>query len=216
MKIKYVSICFILCLSAMNLNSAFAQQMSEVLQTGSTDKQTSLILNNADIQGVLRLIAAEYDLNIVMSQDVTGKVSLRLKGASLVNTLDAVLLSRGFDYEIKDNIIRVASAETIENERNQRLAKRELDPLVPTVIKLSYLDSNDVIDVVRPMLTARGTVEVLAQRGYSGFGFGGGDSSSSSSSEILAVAVVAVAEPLVFPALCVSVTEKKNRVRILY
>ncbi len=166
----------------MNLNSAFAQQMSEVLQTGSTDKQTSLILNNADIQGVLRLIAAEYDLNIVMSQDVTGKVSLRLKGASLVNTLDAVLLSRGFDYEIKDNIIRVASAETIENERNQRLAKRELDPLVPTVIKLSYLDSNDVIDVVRPMLTARGTVEVLAQRGYSGFGFGGGDSSSSSSS----------------------------------
>jgi type IV pilus assembly protein PilQ len=182
MKIKYVSICFILCLSAMNLNSAFAQQMSEVLQTGSTDKQTSLILNNADIQGVLRLIAAEYDLNIVMSQDVTGKVSLRLKGASLVNTLDAVLLSRGFDYEIKDNIIRVASAETIENERNQRLAKRELDPLVPTVIKLSYLDSNDVIDVVRPMLTARGTVEVLAQRGYSGFGFGGGDSSSSSSS----------------------------------
>jgi type IV pilus assembly protein PilQ len=166
----------------MNLNSAFAQQMSEVLQTGSTNKQTSLILNNADIQGVLRLIAAEYDLNIVMSQDVTGKVSLRLKGASLVNTLDAVLLSRGFDYEIKDNIIRVASAETIENERNQRLAKRELDPLVPTVIKLSYLDSNDVIDVVRPMLTARGTVEVLAQRGYGGFGFGGGDSSSSSSS----------------------------------
>jgi type IV pilus assembly protein PilQ len=183
MKIKRIILCFILCVGVVGFDFALAQDVSSRLQEAG--KETSLVLKDADIQGVMRLIAAEYDLNIVMSNEVTGKVSLRLNGANLVNTLDSLLLNRGYDYEIKDNIIRVASIETIDFERSQRLAKRELEPLSPTVIKLSYLDANDVIDVVKSMLTARGTVEVLEQRAYSGFGFGsdgesGGDSGGES------------------------------------
>lgn len=173
-------------LSAVLLTAGFAgtaaAQEKDNLAMHSTlqQKQASLLLDNADIQGVLRLIAAEYDLNIVMSDEVSGTVSLRLKGASLVNTLDAILLSRGYDYEIQDNIIRVATAETIEAERGKRLSKIDQGSLVPAVITLSYLDATDVQAIVTPLLTERGSVQVLERRAYRGFQFGsGGDSEDS-------------------------------------
>lgn len=143
----------------------------------------NLMLNNAEIQDVLRLIADEYDLNIVISENVTGTVTLRLKGTSLINTLDSILLSRGYDYEIRDNIIRVAPADVIEAERGQRLAKLGLEPLVPEVIALRYLDANDLKPIVESMLTDRGSVKVLERRAYKGFRFGTESSSSGGSSQ---------------------------------
>lgn len=136
------------------------------------ERGTYLVFRNADIRDALTLIAEEYDLNIVMSEDVTGRVNLRLKGASLHNTLDAILISRGLDYEIRDNIIRVAGAEVIESEREKRLTRRELEPLVSEVVVLQYLDANDLKPTIEKMLTSRGTVSVLERRTYKGFQFG--------------------------------------------
>lgn len=182
-KINHLVIAFVLSVT-FTVPYGFAQTVDSIeMHSALQKKQASLLLDNADIQGVLRLIAAEYDLNIVMSAEVTGNVSLRLKGASLVNTLDAILLSRGYDYEIQDNIIRVASAETIEAERAKRLSKRDQGNLVPTVFTLSYLDANDVQAIVEPLLTERGSVQVLERRAYRGFEFGSGGGESGGSSD---------------------------------
>jgi len=157
---------------------------AEMPDTYAGETAGQLTLYNADIQDVLRLIAEEYDLNIVMSDQVAGTVTLRLKDTSLINTLDAILLARGYDYEIRDNIIRVAPAEVVEAEREKRLTKQEQVPLASEVLTLRYLDANDLEPVVKSMLTARGTVRVLERRSYKGFQFGssGGSQSVSYSS----------------------------------
>ena len=108
-----------------------AGQAAEAPSTASTsaltmlpeDKESVLSLYNAEIQDVMRLLTEEYDLNVVMD-DVTGKVSLRLRGVSLNNALDAILISRGYDYEIRDNIVTVL-ADTAERVEEIDVARAE-------------------------------------------------------------------------------------------
>lgn len=159
-----------------------AEKLGVDAPTTAEEKDSALVFRNADLRDVLSLIAEEYDLNIVMSDEIGGTVSLRLKGASLENTLDAILISRGFDYEIRDNVIRVAPSLVIDAERLKRQTKQEIEPLVSEVLLLRYLDANDIKPTVESMLTSRGEVTVLEQRGHKGFQFGGQSSGSTSSS----------------------------------
>ncbi|MBI3312850.1 MAG: secretin and TonB N-terminal domain-containing protein [Candidatus Omnitrophica bacterium] len=182
-----------LCFFSFILFSSSLHAADVTLTPPTNDGENILVFRNADIRDVLSLIADEYDLNIVMSDEVSGQISLRLRDASLNNTLDSILIARGFDYEIRDNVIRVAPTETIEAERAKRLSKEGLEALVSEVIVLRYLDANDVKSMVNSMLTSRGSVSVLEKRTYKGFQFGaqmvgnqtgssGSGSSSSSSS----------------------------------
>ncbi len=161
---------------------AWAAEKAGILDTQTNEKDTTLVFNDTDIRDVLRLIADEYNLNMVMSDDVTGSVTLRLKGASLQNTLDAILAGRGYDYEILDNIIRVGRTEAIQADRLQRTSREVQEVLVTEVIVLRYLDAYDIKDTVKSLLSSRGTVSVLERRPYSGFRFGTQSSSSASSS----------------------------------
>lgn len=148
----------------------------------SPQDKTTLAFNNADIRDVLNIIADEYGLNLVMSDEVSGNITLSLKDMSPHSALDAILLSRGFDYEIHDNMIRVASPPVLEGERKQRQAKMDLEPLVSEIVVLHYLDANEVKDMIKSMLTPRGSVTVLERRPFLGFQFGAGGPSGSSSS----------------------------------
>lgn len=174
---KTIAVLMFLVLLNANQVSWAADNQSVISQVAEDD--SLLNFENADIRDVLKLIAKEYDLNIVMSEEVKGLISLRLKQTSLVNTLDAILLARGFDYDIRDNVIRVASSAIIEQERAQRAAKQELEGLVTEVITLRYIDANDIQPTIKALLTSRGSVSVLERRPYRGFQFGGGQSSVS-------------------------------------
>lgn len=171
----------LLLLALSNIAHAASSESALLEMPGVNGTNDALDLNNADIRDVLRLIADMYDLNMVMSDDVRGVVTVRLKDTSLANTLDALLTIRGYDYEIRDNIIRVAPATVIENERTQRHARQELEPLISEVIVLHYLDANDVRPMIVSMLSERGSITVLERRPFRGFQFGSSQSSTSSS-----------------------------------
>lgn len=157
---------------AADENSGEAADAKAALSDQPAEKDTTLVFNETDIRDVLRLIADEYNLNMVMSDDVVGTVTLRLKGASLQNTLDAILSGKGYDYEIRDNIIRVGKAEAVQAERTQRISREGQEPLVTEVFVLRYLDGNDVKDMIKSLLSVRGNVSVLERRPYRGFHFG--------------------------------------------
>lgn len=150
-----------------------AQIQNQKTEFPAAEGQDSiLVFKDAEIRDALNVIAEVFNLNIVMSEDVKGKVNVNLTGASIHNVLDTLLIAHGLDYEIQDNIIRVASKEVLDAEREQRKAKLELEPLVSEVIILHYLDAEQVKTMVQPMLTERGRVAVLQQRTFKGFRFG--------------------------------------------
>jgi len=72
----------------------------------------SLQLEDVPLVSVINSIAQQYDLNIVVSGEVTGSVTLRLNDVSLYSALNAILTPNGYNYFIRDDVIVVKSTQT--------------------------------------------------------------------------------------------------------
>ena len=69
-----------------------ASRMLEYLQ----NQLITMDLKDADLGNVLRIIAAQYNLNIVAGAAVEGKVTVSFKEATLEGALRSLLLSNGY------------------------------------------------------------------------------------------------------------------------
>jgi type IV pilus assembly protein PilQ len=130
---------------------------------GST-KRISIDVKDADIINVLRLISEETGDNIIASDEVKGKVSLKLRGVPADQALDTMLRTKGFDKVRQNNILRVASAESIQKEREQDLARRkalaEVEDTFIKMVTINYATASEVVDQLKPLLSPRGSVQV--------------------------------------------------------
>jgi type IV pilus assembly protein PilQ len=127
-------------------------------------RRISLDLKDAEIQNVLRLLADVSKLNIVASDDVKGRVTIKLRNVPWDQALDIILRSKQLDKVRNGNIIRVAPIETLRKEEELRLerqkAKIELEPLAVRLIPVSYAVANEVKPQVLALLSPRGKVNI--------------------------------------------------------
>jgi len=122
-------------------------------ETSSVSAQELITLNvtQMDLQDVLRLIAEKADLNIIISKEVAGVVSLRLKNVDLWQALGAILETNGFTYREEKGIIRVVKlGEAVEEKRM----------LVTEVIPLKQAKAEDVKKASQHLLSPSGTMEI--------------------------------------------------------
>lgn len=116
---------------------------------------------HADVHNLLRLIADVSRLNIVVGEDVQGKVSLHLRNVPWTDVLDAVLSSLSLGTERRGTIVRVAPLKVLEAEAKTRAsytrAKEEGAPLVMRIIPVNYARAEDMLPHVKAMLSPRGT-----------------------------------------------------------
>lgn len=131
---------------------------------GAAPKRVSLELVNADLHSVLRLLAEVGRFNLVTAEDVSGKVTLRLRNVPWTEAFRAVLASKGLGVERGDGIVRVAPLATLaaEAEARARLedARRAERPLVVTLVPVNHANAAELANQVRAMLSPRGTVSV--------------------------------------------------------
>lgn len=130
----------------------------------ATPKRLSLELVNADLHSVLRLFAEVGHFNLVTADDVSGKVTLRLRNVPWTEAFRAVLASKGLGAERGDGIVRVAPLSTLaaEAEARARLedARRAERPLVVTLVPVNFANATELANQVRASLSPRGTVMV--------------------------------------------------------
>ncbi|HET9597322.1 MAG TPA: type IV pilus secretin PilQ [Anaeromyxobacteraceae bacterium] len=127
-----------------------------------TGRRITLDFHDIDIRNLLRLIADVSKKNIVVADDVTGKVTVSLRNVPWDQALDLVLKTKGLDKEEMGNVIRVAKFEDIAKEQQARAdaakARAPLIPLKVRIIPVNFARSNDVAGRVKEVLTERGTV----------------------------------------------------------
>jgi type IV pilus assembly protein PilQ len=89
----------------------------------------SLDFKDADINNVLRILAEFSGLNIVASEDVKGKVTVRLQNVPWQQALDSVVRAAKLAYVQEGNIIRIDRLEnlTSEAEAQFRADQREVE-----------------------------------------------------------------------------------------
>lgn len=132
-----------------------------------TGKRVDFTVKDLDIKYFFQAIGEVSRRNIVVADDVSGNVTLRLRNVPWDEALDIVLRSKGLGKEEVGNIIRIAPSSTLAAEREQAAKAAELkeriDPLKVRLIPVNYADASQLADRVKDVLTGRGTVSVDAR-----------------------------------------------------
>ncbi len=138
-------------------------EAEEVIRTKKyVGKRIDLDMVDADIRDVLKLLAEVSDLNIVASDDVKGKVTLRLKNVPWDQAFDLILKTKALDRIQEGNIVRVAPAVTLAKERQAFLAAKKaeekLEDLQTEFVRISYDEAVSLEPQVLKLLSDRGEV----------------------------------------------------------
>ena len=128
-----------------------AQEKASGTASVSSGQVISLNVNQMELQSVLRLIAEKADLNIIIGQEVTGMVTLRLKNVDLWQALGTILEVNGFTYREEKGIIRLVKSGEVSGAKPM---------LVTKVIALKYAKAEEIKKVSQHLLSSSGTMEI--------------------------------------------------------
>lgn len=143
----------------------YASEATPRQRRGYTGKKVTFEFKDIDIHNLLRIIAEVSKKNIVVADDVGGRVTIRLRNVPWDQALDLILRSKGLGMEsFGNNIIRIAPLKTLEDEAKSRQARREaqkkLEPLTVQLIPVNYAKADEMSSRVKSILSDRGSVEV--------------------------------------------------------
>jgi type IV pilus assembly protein PilQ len=85
--------------------------------TSDGQRLISLDFKDADVVNLLRILAAESGRNIVVGDDVKGKMSITLRNVPWEQALQTVLEARGLQRVDRGNVIRIVTSEQLTRER---------------------------------------------------------------------------------------------------
>lgn len=77
-------------------------------------KKISIDYKEANLVSVLKALSYSFNLNLVMTKDVQGKVSAHLQNITIDEALNAILRVNGYRFIRKDDIIYVMNAKEVE------------------------------------------------------------------------------------------------------
>lgn len=123
----------------------------------------SIQVKDADIRDILGFIANESGTNMIIAQDVSGTISLKLREIPWDQALVTVMKAKGLGYVREGSVIRIATLQRLQQEASeaQRIieAQQRLTPLRVRVIPVSYAKVSEISNQVTPFLTqGRGNV----------------------------------------------------------
>ena len=135
-------------------------------------ERLSLNFQDIEVRSVLQLLADFTDLNIVVSDSVTGNITLRLNNVPWDQALDIILTSRGLDKRVSGNVMYVAPTQEIaarerlilEAERD----RRELEPLRTEFIRVNFTEAETIRELIQTRRDRRddeARVSFLSERG---------------------------------------------------
>lgn len=133
-------------------------------------EKLSLNFQDIEIRSVLQLIADFTDLNLVASDTVAGRITLRLKNVPWDQALDIIMKTKGLDKRQIGNVLMVAPAEELAAREKLELESRqqisELAPLRTEFIEVRYASAAEIFALFENsgegegVLSGRGSVIV--------------------------------------------------------
>ncbi|MDP2573189.1 type IV pilus secretin PilQ family protein [Vibrio penaeicida] len=145
-----------------------AKPKDEPEQASILEKDGKLIsINFQDIpvRSVLQLIADYNGFNLVVSDSVSGNLTLKVDDVPWQQVLDIILKVKGLDKRVEGNVILVAPKEEFDSREQQDLEQerlaQELGSLESKIIEVKFAKASDIAD----MIGGHGEVSMLSERG---------------------------------------------------
>ena len=133
-----------------------------------TGDRLSLNFQDIEVRAVLQLLADFTGLNMVVSDTVAGRITLRLKNVPWDQAMDIILKTKGLSMRRNDNVILVAPTEEIAARERLELESQqqieELAPLRSELIQINYAKAADLAALLKSdankLLSERGNVTI--------------------------------------------------------
>lgn len=143
------------------------EEQRRELQT-FTGERLTLNFQDIETRAVLQIIADISQLNLVVSDSVSGNLTLRLQNVPWDQALDIILRTRGLAMRQTGNVMLVAPAEEIaareRTEMQSRQDVQELAPLRSEFVQINYAKASELAALLRSgtggLLSARGSVSI--------------------------------------------------------
>lgn len=122
----------------------------------------NLQVKDADVRDVINFLAEESGANIVMSDDVNGKVSLKVRHIPWDQALVTVMRSKGLGYTRQGNVLRISTLKTLqeETEATSKImeSQKAIVPAVVRVIPINFANIDELVKNVQQFLGKDGKV----------------------------------------------------------
>lgn len=130
-------------------------------------KPISVQTKDADIRDVVNFIAEESGANIVMSDDVKGRVSVKVRKVPWDQVLVSIMRTKQLGYVRQGNVIRISSMKELQEESDQALkmieTQRNMAPVKVKVIPVNYANVDELAKQVPAFLSKEGKAVVDAR-----------------------------------------------------
>jgi type IV pilus assembly protein PilQ len=131
-----------------------------------TGERLTLNFQDIDVRSVLQLLADTSGQNIVVSDSVTGNLTLRLQNVPWDQALDIVLRTKGLDKRRHDNVIIIGPTEELASrEKAELAAHKEVQELSPTHTEFMQVNYAKVADLAKLIKTTNAKDSMLSPRG---------------------------------------------------
>jgi len=141
-----------------------------------TGEKISLNFQDMEVRAILQILADFSNFNLVASDTVQGRITLRLENVPWDQALALVLKTKGLDKRLDGNVMMVApAAEIAERERQELSTKKQLEELAPLrteYLRVRYANAKDMFALFKGRSGGSGgsggnqsTGSVLSERG---------------------------------------------------
>ncbi|MFZ5466721.1 MAG: type IV pilus secretin PilQ [Pseudomonadota bacterium] len=117
-------------------------------------ERLTLKFQDIEIRPLLQLLADFTGNNIVVSDSVQGRMSLRLENVPWDQAMDLILTTKGLSQRKSGNVIFVApTAEITAREKAEMEARKQsedLAPLMSEFMQVNYAKASDIAKLLRP------------------------------------------------------------------
>jgi type IV pilus assembly protein PilQ len=169
--LKLLTVIAVVCLSwaiaAAETNGAMVETNSDVAEADNKDSKEETGLsgleqrmkkrvfvdhNDVSIDTVIRQLAEQADVDIIVSPKVVGNVTVTLTDVPLEEALSNILAVHGCTYVLSDNVLRIITSE-------EMVAK--VEPILTKTYEIVYIDALQVVEALDKFKSARGSVSSI-------------------------------------------------------
>lgn len=116
-------------------------------------KTISLSFQNIDIRKVLQIIADVADVNMVVSDNVSGKIALQLDDVPWDQALDIILDAKSLGMTRNNHVITVAPLTEITKREKAKAAAheatRDIAPLHSEIVQINYASASAMAHILK-------------------------------------------------------------------
>jgi len=163
----------VILVAPLSLKPTFSDDQPPVLQL--PQERCSMRFVDAEVKDVLRLLAKEYKLNLIISENVGGMITVDFDQVLLEDIFFSVLKTADLGYTLKGNVILVATQKELLDQETSRIKElekqaeakkkiQEAQGMVSEMIKVQYiLNTKSNESIVKEITVGKEEVRNLTQ-----------------------------------------------------